>query len=309
MKTPIALPLVLIAGSYGLISTLYDQLLQVLLAKNIIGLRWKLDLFAVSSQILIYLSLKRLGIFSFAIDIFLAYMLSYSIVVAIILTRHSEFELFNGFGRSQKIQISNLFRSSSSNYIYSILVAVTDRIDRILVLVFFSTQILGKYAFLTGALTFTRFLPDTVSNLIVARRMLWLDKHLHVNSRLRLVLLLSLAAAYGYLLQQAFIGFFGEEWRLPILISPLFALGELLRSAYTAKISFYFQNSKSTLPAKSAAMLLGFSCILPLLLRPLISLASVPLGLTLAYALTFKILKIFSTSQATKNFGGARRDT
>ena len=299
-KNPVPVPLILLSGLYTIFVTLTGQLFQILLSKNLVGLLSKLNFCVITAQVATYLALKKLNYFSFAVNVFLAFMFSYFLVICFLLARHTKIELFTGFKSSQRKKIVSLFKASSGNYVFSTLLALTDRVDRILVLVFFSTETLGRYTFLTGLLIFTRFLPDAISSLVVARRLQWIEKHLHINSRVRILLLVILAAIYGLIVQWSLTTFLGEKWRLPIMIAPLFAVSELLRAAYTTKMSFLFSETKSQLPAKSSKLILGLACLIALLLNSTFFLVSVPLGLLIAYLLTFKILNIFPRNKTAK---------
>lgn len=293
LKTPVASNLIFLAGIYSFLTTLQGQLFQTLLSLHLIRIRWKLDILVVSSQIAIYEILQIAHVFSIAVNIFLAFSFSYLVAILIVSKKLKAADLLKDITANQMTKVASLFRVSSSNYVYSILTALIDKIDRVIVLVFFSTEVFGKYSLLTGLLMFTRFIPDALGNLIVARRLEWIESHLQRNSKVRVTGLLLLGLIYAVFVQYLVLFLFGEKWRMPFAVAALFSMSELMRTLYATKMSFLFQNMKSRLPAKSAVMILILACIVPLSLQPFLSISAVPLGLFLAYVITFVVLDIF----------------
>lgn len=293
-KNEVAYPLILLSGFYAFLATLQNQLFQSLLSLHQIRARWKMDLFVVTSQILIYEFLKTLNLFSVAVTILLAFSTSYLVAIFLIFFKRKKLGLVVNFKQKQIANIVQLFRDSAANYTYSIVSALVDKIDRILVLLLFSTGTFGKYALLTGILSFARFLPDAVSNLVVAKRMHWIEEHLKVDSTRRTSIILILAVIYALVAQETISLIFGARWHLPFAVALLCSLTEVMRAFYTTKMSFLFDDTKSNLPSKTATMILLTATVVPLLIRPFLSVTAVPAGLLFAYVATFAYFQIFS---------------
>ncbi len=293
-KTEVAYPLILLSGFYAFLATLQNQLFQSLLSLHRIRARWKMDLFVVTSQILLYELLRLLNLFSVAVTIFLAFSLSYLIAIILIFFNRKNLGLAIDFKQNQFANVIQLFRDSAANYTFSIVAALVDKIDRILILLLFSTGTFGKYALLTGILSFARFLPDAVGNLVVAKRMHWIEDHLGANSLKRTIVIIIMAVVYAFAAQETISVIFGIRWHLSFWIALLCSLAEVMRAFYTTKMSFLFDDTKSNLPSKSAVMILIIAVVIPIVIRPIISVAAVPGGLLFAYISTFIYFRIFS---------------
>lgn len=299
-KTEVAYPLILLSGFYAFLATLQNQLFQSLLSLHRIRARWKMDLLVVTSQILVYEFLNILNLFSIAVTILLAFSTSYLVAILLILFNRKNLGLTFDFKQNQIAKIVQLFRASAANYTFSIVAALVDKIDRILVLLLFSTGTFGKYALLTGILSFARFLPDAVGNLIVAKRMHWIEEHLRVNSTRRTTIILILAITYAFAAQETISFIFGVKWHLPFAVALLCSLSEVMRAVYTTKMSFLFDDTKTNLPSKSAIMILIMATVIPILTTPVLSVTAVPAGLLFAYVSAFVYFRIFSNKKVRR---------
>jgi O-antigen/teichoic acid export membrane protein len=189
LKTNVPDKLLYISVLYAFLSIILSQFFQILLSKGLISIRWKLDLLMIAIQFFTYLLLRLLDLTSPAISVFVAFITSYGILLAIciFIIQYKAILVFRQL--IDKKDLLELLNASKNNIRYSTQMAVLDRLDRVFVLVFFPTSTFGVYSFMTGVVSFTRFIPESFSTLIVAKKLEGLESRIHFSSFLRKIAL------------------------------------------------------------------------------------------------------------------------
>ena len=285
-KSSIPSNLVYAAMIYSFTSVLLNQIFQLLLALDLITLRWRLDLMVVILQVVVFYTVGCLEI-SVANRVLLSFATSYSFafgLVSIYLAQKRLLQLKEGWTKETFLQ---LIQSSKNNHAYTSLLALLDRIDRIFVLVLFPTSTFGVYSFVTGFISSARFIPESVSAMIVAGKLGSLENRLHFRTRTKRVLAVfssALVGAISFLITGYTFSSFGL---ISLLVPMIFALSEILRGVFVTRLSFYVKLYASNFPMRSVGTVLYVFVVFALLTYSNIGLLSMPVALALGYALSF----------------------
>lgn len=285
-KSSIPSNLVYAAMIYSFTSVLLNQIFQLLLALDLITLRWRLDLMVVILQVVVFYTVGCLEI-SVANRVLLSFATSYSFafgLVSIYLAQKRLLQLKEGWTKETFLQ---LIQSSKNNHAYTSLLALLDRIDRIFVLVLFPTSTFGVYSFVTGFISSARFIPESVSAMIVAGKLGSLENRLHFRTRTKRVLAVfssALVGAISFLITGYTFSSFGL---ISLLVPMIFALSEILRGVFVTRLSFYVKFYASNFPMRSVGTVLSVFVVFALLTYSNIGLLSMPVALALGYALSF----------------------
>jgi O-antigen/teichoic acid export membrane protein len=149
--------------------------------------------------------------------------MTFSIFILLVYTFNPplKFSLATSFG---------LIKEGRATYIISITSGIIERIDKVFLGLQTSAGELGRYSTNQSVLALSKFLPDTISKLSLARNRNYL-KIKSYSTRLIALLLFGVVTAL-WLTYQIVERVLGAEWTLPILVFLSLALIELLRGLY-----------------------------------------------------------------------------
>ena len=280
-KTFVPINLLMMGGIYSLFSVALNQFFQILLAKGLTALKWKLDLIMVLIQTMLYFFLRNTLDISVAVCILMSFTCSYIVLICIVV-------LYVLKGQTISIEDSvgvitrtkELFLAAKSNIGYSISIGILDRVDRIIVLVIFPANVYGIYSYLTGILVFTRFIPDSISTLVIAKKTL-ID--IRISTTFQKMLLLVLSVFFGAIAYLITEKAFYEGDTVLLLVAILFGFSELLRATYISSMSHMFERSGDRTPFRTSLLLLISSTFLGIILVQFFGLFGIPLALALSY--------------------------
>ena len=289
-RTPIPNVLVLLCFLYAFLSCLTLSLLDGLIATGLLRFSMLLDLTMVLIQVFVGLLFIFLNQTSQIVMILFSFLASYSIVAFSILTLLVFLFPITQF--NFVLETKALFLKSRNLNIIGISNGIADRADKLLIGFLLPLEVLGKYALITGVLTFNRFLPEAI-----AKSIFFANEPDSVNGKAKTssyknVLIISTVFCFT-LFAWVFVTFcFGDEWGLPFSFAAVFALQELLRARYQINSSkmLLAKREERMIPA-SRVLLAGTLLVLPLSTHYL-GVYGPALGLSLIYIGLIQYTKI-----------------
>ena len=288
LKTFVPTNLLLMGGIYSLFSVALNQFFQVLLAKGFTALKWKLDLIMVLIQTLLYFLLRNTLDISVAVCILMSFTCSYIALIIIVLLfvlKRQTISTKDSMGVFTRIK--ELFLASKSNIGYSISFSILDRMDRVIVLIIFPANVYGVYSYLTGIIVFTRFIPDSISTLIIAKKTLI---NIRISTIFQKILLLVISVFFGAIAYLITEKTFYEGTIVLLWVAILFGLSELLRATYISGMSHLFERSGDKTPFRTSMFLLFSFTILGTILLQFFGLFGIPFALALSYLVVLSYL-------------------
>jgi hypothetical protein len=280
-KSNVPINLLAMGCIYSLFAIALNQLFQILLAKGLTSLKWKLDLIMVLIQTFLYFLLSNTQDISTAVCILISFTFSYALLIVFVLKF-----VFNTITISLKDserlikRIKDLVIASKSNVGYAVSTGILDRVDRIIVLIIFPASVYGVYSFLTGIITFTRFVPDSISALIVAKKTFVKIK---ISTAFQLILAFAISTFFGVVAYLVTEKTFNEVDEFLLWVAILFCFAELLRATYVSGMSHLFQRSGDRTPLKTSLLLLFSFTVLSAIMVQFFGLFGVSFSLTLSY--------------------------
>jgi O-antigen/teichoic acid export membrane protein len=227
-QTAIPSNLVLVSMIYCLFSTLSFGFHDALLLIKSIKIAAFLDISTIILQILGYAVLVYTGETSYFVAVLIALSVSY-----LVMTFSIFILLVYTFNPPLKISLATslgLIKEGRATYIISITTGVIERIDKVFLGLQTSAGELGRYSTNQSVLALSRFLPDTISKLSLARNRNYLKIKSYSTGLIALLLFGVVTALW--LTYQIVERVLGAEWTLPILVFLSLALIELLRGLY-----------------------------------------------------------------------------
>jgi O-antigen/teichoic acid export membrane protein len=220
---------VLVSLIYCFFSTLSFGFHDALFLIKSIKIAAFLDISTVALQILGYVVLVYTGETSYFVAVLIALSVSYlvmafSIFILLVYTLNPplKFSLSTSLG---------LIKEGRATYIISITSGIIERIDKFLLGLQTSAGELGRYSTNQSVLALSKFLPDTITKLSLARNRNYL-KIKRYSTRV-IALFLSGTVLALWLSYQMVSIVLGAEWILPIFVFSSMALIELLRGLYS----------------------------------------------------------------------------
>lgn len=281
LKSDVPINLLMIGSVYSMFAIVLTQFFQILLAKGLTSLKWKLDLTMVLIQTIFYFMLRNIVDISIAVCVLLSFTLSYALLIIFtlkIMFKRLEVS-FKGSGRLFT-RVKDLMIASKSNLGYAVSTGILDRVDRILVLIIFPPSVYGVYSYLTGIISFTRFVPDSISTLIVAKKTFIKIK---ISTVYQMILALAISALFGVIAYFVTEKTFSEGDAYLLWVAILFCVAEILRATYVSGMSHLFQRSGDNTPFKTSLLLLFFFTTISMIMVKFIGLFGIPFALTLSY--------------------------
>ena len=224
-QTAIPNNLVLVSMIYCLFSTLSFGFHDALLLIKSIKIAAFLDISTIILQILGYTILVYTGETSYFVAVLIALSVSYLVMTVSVFIL-----LVYTFNPPLKFSIATsigLIKEGRATYIISITSGIIERIDKVFLGLQTSPGEIGRYSTNQSVLALSKFLPDTISKLSLARNRNYL-KIKSYSSRLITLLLFGVVAALWLTYQMVEL-VLGAEWTLPMLVFLSLALIELLR--------------------------------------------------------------------------------
>ena len=227
-QTSIPNNLALVSLIYCFFSTLSFGFHDALLLIKSIKIAAFLDISTVALQILGYAVLVYTGETSYFVAVLIALSVSY-----LVMTFSIFILLVYTFNPPLKFSLSTsleLIREGRATYIISITSGIIERIDKVLLGLQTSAGELGRYSTNQSVLALSKFLPDTIAKLSLARNKNYLKIE---NYSTRLIVLFLFGAVLALWLSYQMVSIvLGTEWTLPIFVFLSMALIELLRGFY-----------------------------------------------------------------------------
>ena len=227
-QTNIPNNLALVSMIYCFFSTLSFGFHDALLLIKSIKIAAFLDISTVALQIFGYAILVYTGETSYFVAVLIALSVSYLVM---------NFSIFillvYAFNPPLKFPLSTslgIIKDGRATYIIGITSGIIERIDKVLLGLQSSAGELGRYSTNQSVLALSKFLPDTISKLSLARN----RNYLKIKSySTRLIALLLFGGVLALWLSYQTVGIvLGTDWTLPILVFLSLALIELLRGFY-----------------------------------------------------------------------------
>jgi hypothetical protein len=277
-KEEIPYQLLIFSNLYFCCSFAHLIALEILLASDKFKLAGKCELATVFLQIIIYSLGSFLTNISIASRLLLAFSSAYIIIVLIIVS-------------SKNLKIKKLvphaspmdfFRLTKNNNSLGSVLAFTDRADRIFIGWLLPTSSLGQYSAMSSIISFSRFMPDAISKILVSGK---------INSQLRRFLNRTSLIIFFFLFASIFVPisqwvisrWLGAEWLLPWYVSFLFIFQELGRGTFQILQNHEIKRGNAKVSHRASIILLSFSIIGSILLAPTIKLPGILLAFILGY--------------------------
>jgi hypothetical protein len=277
--------LIMIAIAYYLLSISHLIVLELLLAYA------AFKFLAVSEILTIVLQLSLFYFFSNLIDISIASKVLFSFILSYLtISGIAIVYLRNTFGYS--IFFGNpliFFRMTKGNHTVGTVLGIVDRFDRLIIAWFLPISLLGKYAVMSSAISFFRFIPEAFAKLLVSTKSAAWRKILDTKYILIGILVLTSIAV---LVLQTLIEFaLGSSWLLPLSICYVFALQELARGMFQLLGNYKIAIGKSSQAHNGALFLLLITPLLAYFLSRWKGLIGVPLGFLISYIFVLIIMR------------------
>lgn len=274
------LPANYILGSaiYCLLSGSHLIIVEVLLASNKFHFLGFLDMSTIFLQIFLFFILKAFSGLSISVRLLISFSLSYLIATLIgLFFIQKNGGLTIGFA-SPRI----FFNETPGNHTIGTVLGIVDRLDRIIITWFFPTVLLSQYAVMSGLISFFRFIPDSLSKIIVSSKSaVW-----RAYFKKPMILMISLACLIVPMIYSSQIlisHILGPEWLLPWGVSLIFALQELARGAFQVKGNHNVSIGSSHKTHRASKVLLLTASPLAILFSQLLGIIGVPLGFLVSY--------------------------
>lgn len=228
-QTQIPRNLTFVCAMYCFFATLSYGIQDALLLVKSIKVAAVMDLGVILMQIIGYLTLIYVGETSYFVSVLISISVSYLVMASgsLLLIIHIH---------NPKIVISvtslkQLISDSSSSTLINLASQLLERVDKVFIGLQTSSADLGRYSTSQSIIGITRFVPEALSKLTVARNVNFLvfDKARQRN----LVLFLSLAIFAGFSMYLLVVSVLGAEWRISLTILFFMLMLEILRGFYS----------------------------------------------------------------------------
>jgi hypothetical protein len=277
-KEEIPYQLLIFSNVYFIFSFAHLVTLEILLANDQFKLAGKCEATTVFLQILFYLLGSYVTHLSIASRLLLVFSFSYlAIILFVVVNKNLHVKRFKPIKSP-----AAFFRLTKHNNSLGTVLGITDRADRILIAWFLPTLNLGQYSAMSSMISFTRFMPDAMSKILVSGR-ISKQSQKFVNKVSLFIAFILLAIAFVPVSQWVINYWLGAEWLLPGYVSLLFIFQELGRGTFQILQNHEIKHGQAKVSHRASIILLSFSMIGSSLLVLVIKLPGIPLGFTIAY--------------------------
>lgn len=223
-RLPIAL--VAISLAYFLASGMHLVSMEILVALNFFKKASLFEILSIVLQISFFLLLEFLTPFTIATRLLISFSLASLIITSMTLNAiHKDLAGACTLGDPREF-----FKKTKGNHSIGTVLGIIDKFDRLIITWFLPITLLAQYSVMSSFISFFRFVPDTVSKIIISFKIEHAKKLL---GKVNLVIYLLIPTLMLMILfsRIAISRFLGDEWLLPWGVSILFATQELLRGA------------------------------------------------------------------------------
>lgn len=284
-KNDVPLNLLLGIFVYFLLSGLHLISVELLLAFDQFKTSGLLDIASITFQVTFFLILNHLNLMSIANTLLIAFSASYLIVFLVALSYlRYKLNLKIGLSRPQYF-----FALTKGHHSLGISIGIMDRIDRLLIGFFLPTSTLGRYAVMSGMLSVFRFVPDSISKLLVSRNISLLS--VLREKRIRVGILFVCFVVVLSIVSNIVIELvLGKVWLLPINVTVFFIFQEFFRSAFQIQANRCIVQGFTESVHRQAISIPIISVILTLCLVPFLGVYGVSLAISVAFISALLIL-------------------
>lgn len=279
LKNPIPQPLILISLLYFIFSTSHLIFMEVLIAYKNFAQAGKYEILTIIFQILFYYLSGLIPGLSIASRLFLSISASYTIIITLsYLVVKSDFIKITKLGDPRVF-----FGQSKGNHSIGTVLGIIDRLDRLVIAWFLPITFLGKYTVMSSFISFFRFIPDSISKLMISSKSKVWGNFLR-NPMLLFLGVACLVAVIISVSQVLISNILGPDWLLPWSISLIFALQELARGAFQVSGNYKVSVGSSSQTHIAALVLLFTAGPFAIALSYWQGLIGVPLGFFISYS-------------------------
>lgn len=216
-------------------------------------IKWaKFEVYQVLIQITIYFVLINLAPkLSIAVIVLMSFSISTILIILI---------AFSTFPRKtlKHLKLGNLsmfWKISKQNILGSILIIALRYIDRIILAIFFATELLAIYSIFLTLIYFFRFIPEYISKIIIANNIYF---NRIKSLRVYFVILVYFLSLNTLAIISRFIieNTLGSEWILPIPICIFIGIQEFLHNCFLVINNFTMPSNKENWQINSTKLVL-----------------------------------------------------
>lgn len=277
-KLPLPTTIIFIALIYFFFSAVHLIFMEMLIAYQRFKIVGLFEVLTILLQLTIYFVSKFFSDISIAGKLFFAFSASYLIMAfCCYIELHSEFAKTKKFGDPRII-----FKQSKGNHSIGTVLGLVDRLDRLIIAWFLPFVLVAKFAVMSGLISFFRFLPDTLSKILVSTKSEAWRKFL----KNRISIFFGLTSFIGiavFASQILILQILGREWLLPWGVTFIFALQELARGSFQLSGNYKVSIGVSSQTHKAALILLVSTGPLAVIFARWIGIIGVPIGFLISY--------------------------
>jgi len=289
-KTPIEKPLLFFSFAYPLISNITQQIFEILLSNNRFEIASALEICIPLVQIITYITLKHFYLFSLGVTVLISIIGSY--LLTIILAGCYKLLPFHIDRNILKWNVFTKYWGEAFRYQPIILLfSVIDRIDKLAVLILFSTAEFAKYTLSTSIIILFRFVPESLGKLVVATRAKRLVGFTQSHLDLIMVGAVLISPIIGLASSKLIDMTLGDGWTISSYTVIAFALAEVLRHQLylLINVTLATTNYEPNWGLFFAAVTVFFAVLFILISH--LALLAIPISLIITYLALFYFSK------------------
>ena len=277
--------LVAISLAYFLASGMHLVSMEVLVALNFFKKASTFEILSIVLQISFFLLSGFLTPFTIATRLLISFSLA-SLVITLMTLKM----IHKGVaGASTLGDPREFLKKTKGNHSIGTVLGIVDKFDRLIITWFLPVTLLAQYSVMSSFISFFRFVPDTVSKIIISLK---IEQAKKLLGKVNLVIYLLIPTLMLMILfsRIAISRLLGNEWLLPWGVSILFAAQELLRGGFQISGIFKISIGESAITHKLSVALAIFAVPLSIIATLAIGIYGVPLGFILTYFTLLAIL-------------------
>jgi hypothetical protein len=286
-KDQLPIALIVVSLVYFVTSGMHLVSMEVLVALNFFKHASKLEILSIILQISFFLLSEILTPFTIAVRLLLSFSLA-SLIVTLLTLKifHNVVAGVTVFGNPRVF-----LKKTKGNHSIGTVLGIVDKFDRLIITWFLPVTLLAKYSVMSRFISFFRFVPDTLSKIIVSQKIEHAKKLL---GKLNLViyLLIPISLLMIFLSRIAISKLLGDEWLLPWGVSILFAAQELLRGGFQVSGIFKISVGESVITHRLSLALGIFAVPLSIISTLVLGIYGVPLGFIVTYLTLLIVLNL-----------------
>lgn len=277
-KFPLHKTIILVALIYFFLSAVHLIFMEILIAYQRFRIAGLFEVLTILLQLSFFFLAKLVSDISIAGRLFLAFSASY-LIVAIF----CYFELRPEFTGTKILGDPRIiFKQSKGNHSIGTVLAMVDRLDRLIIAWFLPIVLVGKFAVMSSLISFFRFMPDALSKILISTKSEAWRRYL--QNPISLIFGLTCFVGVVVFASQILITrMLGPEWLLPWGVGFMFALQELARGAF--QLSGNYKISVGVSPQTHNAALMLFISAGPIAVgfAYWFGIIGVPIGFLISY--------------------------